>query len=168
MGRSSRQAGAVTLRPDLPVGDWTALLVCCFRSLGRPMSCVLPAWAEPWRGSWSPRDPGFMNPTESKCIALVFASRGTWCSCFATGFTCYSWWLLPPRWLGVARIVERRVVIVSSSDRGDCEGFLTFLRRRAKRYSSGLLVAYVILVLCWLCGTLLRVWRVNLQVSESP
>ena len=32
----------------------------------------------------------------------------------------------PPRWLGAARIVERRLVIVSGSDRGDCEGFLTF------------------------------------------
>ena len=42
----------------------------------------------------------------------------------------------------------------------DCEGFLTFPRRRAKRYSSGLLVACVILILCWLCGTLLRVSRV--------
>ena len=31
---------------------------------------------------------------------------------------------------------------------------------RAKRYSSELLVACVILILCWLCGTLLRVWRV--------
>jgi hypothetical protein len=31
-----------------------------------------------------------------------------------------------PRWLGVARIVERRKVLVSCSDRGDCEGFLTF------------------------------------------
>ena len=49
----------------------------------------------------------------------------------------------PPRRLGAARIVEQRVVIVSSSDRGDCEGFLTFPRRRAKRYSSGLLVACV-------------------------
>ena len=57
------------------------------------------------------------------------------------GFACYSWWLPPPRWLGAARIVERRVVIVSGSDRGDCEGFLTFPRRRAKRYSSGLLIA---------------------------
>ena len=44
------------------------------------------------------------------------------------------------------------VVIVSSSDRGDCEGFLTFSQRRAKRYSSGLLVACVILILCWLWG----------------
>ena len=32
----------------------------------------------------------------------------------------------PPRWLGAARIVERRVVIVSGFDHGDCEGFLTF------------------------------------------
>ena len=30
---------------------------------------------------------------------------------------------------------------VSGSDRGDCDGFLTFSRWRAKRYSSGLLVA---------------------------
>jgi len=51
-------------------------------------------------------------------------------------------------------------MIVSGSDRGDCEGFLTFPRWRANRYSSGLLVACVILILCWLCGTLLRVWHV--------
>ena len=82
-----------------------------------------------------------LQVSESKCIAWVFASRGTWCSCFAAGFACYSWWLPPPRWLGAARIIEWRKVIVSSSDRGDCERFLTFSRRRAKRYSSGLLVA---------------------------
>ena len=29
-------------------------------------------------------------------------------------------------WLGAVRIVERRLVIVSGSNRGDCEGFLTF------------------------------------------
>ena len=33
----SRQAGAVPPRPDLPVGDWTALLACC-----------LDSWAGPW------------------------------------------------------------------------------------------------------------------------
>jgi hypothetical protein len=93
----------------------------------------------------------------SKCIAWVFVSRATWCSCFAAGFACYSWWLPPPRWLGAVRIIEQRWVIVSGSDRGDCEGFLTFSRRRAKRYSSVLLVACVILILCWLCGTLSRV-----------
>ena len=63
----------------------------------------------------------------------VIASRGTWCSCFTVGFACYSWWLPPPRWLGAARIVERRKVLVSGFDRGDCEWFLTFPRRRAKR-----------------------------------
>jgi len=31
--------------------------------LGQPMSCMLSAWAEPWRGNRSPRDPGFTNPT---------------------------------------------------------------------------------------------------------
>ena len=43
-----------------------------------------------------------------------------------------SWWLPPPRLLGATRIVERRLVIVSGSNRGDCEGFLTFPRWRAK------------------------------------
>ena len=33
---------------------------------------------------------------------------------------------------GAVRIVERRVVIVSGSDRGDCEGFLTFPRLEPK------------------------------------
>ena len=64
VGRS-RQAGAVPPRPVLPVGDWTTLLPCCFRLLGRPMSCALSAWAEPLRGSRSARDPGFMNPTQT-------------------------------------------------------------------------------------------------------
>ena len=32
-------------------------------------------------------------------------------------------------WLGAARIVKRRLVIISGSDHGDCEGFLTFPRR---------------------------------------
>ena len=67
-------------------------------------------------------------------------------------------------------------VIVFDSDRGDCEGFLTFPRRRAKRYSSKLLVA------CGLCDPQLVLvvqhpieglasdanQRVNLQVRESP
>jgi hypothetical protein len=46
---------------------------------------------------------------------------------------CYSWWLPPSRRLGIARIVNRRKVIVSDSDRGDCEGFLTFPRWRTKK-----------------------------------
>ena len=83
-----------------------------------------------------------VNYSESRCIAWVIASRGTWWLCFATGFARYSWSLLTPRWLGAARIIERRKVLVSGSDRGNCEGFLTFPRRRAKIYSSGLLMAY--------------------------
>jgi hypothetical protein len=98
--------------------------------------------------------------SESKCIGWVIASRGTWWLCFTTGFSCYSWWLPPPRWLGAARIIERRKVLVSGSNRVDCEGFLTFPQWRAKRYSSGLLMTCVVLILCWLCGTRLRVWRV--------
>ena len=30
VGQSSRRAGAVLLRPDLLVGDWTTLPACCF------------------------------------------------------------------------------------------------------------------------------------------
>ena len=63
VGQSSRRAGAVPPWLDLLVGDWTTLLACCFRLLGRPMSYVLSARAKPWRGIRSPRDPGFMNPT---------------------------------------------------------------------------------------------------------
>jgi hypothetical protein len=80
--------------------------------------------------------------------------------CFTVDFACYSWWLPPPIWLGAARIIEQRLVIVSGSDHGDCEAFLTFPWWRVKRYSSGLLIACVILILYWLCGTLVRVWRV--------
>jgi hypothetical protein len=39
-------------------------------------------------------------------------------------------------------------VLVFGSNCGDCEEFLTFSQWRAKRYSSGLLVACVILILC--------------------
>jgi hypothetical protein len=51
---------------------------------------------------------------ESKCIAWVIASRSTWCLCFAVYFACYSWWLPPPRWLGAARIIERRKMLSSA------------------------------------------------------
>ena len=44
------------------------------------------------------------------------------------GFTCFSWWLPPPRRLGAARIIEWRLVIVSGSDCGDCEGSCAFLK----------------------------------------
>ena len=47
-------------------------------------------------------------------------------------FSYYYWWLPPPRQLGAATIIEQRLVIVSGFDRGDCEGFLTFLGWRQK------------------------------------
>ena len=71
----------------------------------------------------------------------MIASRGTWYSCFAVGFTCFSWWLPPPRRLGAPRIVERRLVIVSGSDRGDCEGSCAFPGGDPKGNSSGLLMS---------------------------
>ena len=69
VGRSSRRAGAVPLRPDLPVDDWAALLACRFRLL-----------AEPWRGSRSPRDPRFMNPTEGNTMICLSEEPNTYMS----------------------------------------------------------------------------------------
>ena len=43
--------------------------------------------------------------------------------------------VVPPRWLGAARIIERRKVLVSSSDHGDCEGFLSLPRGRSRMAS---------------------------------
>ena len=45
------------------------------------------------------------------------------------------------RRLGAARIVERRLVIVSGSDCGDCEGSCAFPGGALKGNSSGLLVS---------------------------
>ena len=59
----------------------------------------------------------------------------------AAGFACYSWWLPPPRWLGAARIVERRLVIVFGSDRGYWEGYCAFPDGAPKDNSSGLLIS---------------------------
>jgi hypothetical protein len=63
------------------------------------------------------------------------ASRGTWWLCFAAEFACYSWSLPTPRWLGATRIVERRKVLVSDSNRGDCEGFLSLSHGRSRKTS---------------------------------
>ena len=104
------------------------------------------------------------------CIAWVIASIGTWYSCFAVGFTCFSWWFPPPRWLGAARIIEQRLVIVSGSDRGDWEGSCAFPSRAPKGNSSGLLVSLSYLT----CGRFLRcpiVWTRFMQhllAAEPP
>ena len=137
-------------------------------------------FATPWIFSSSAPEPTYSHSITSlfdhlceirrasKCIAWVVASSGTWWSCFAARFACYSWSLLTPRRFGAVRIIERRLEVVFGSDRGDCEGFLTFLRRRAKRYSSRLLVAYVIFILCWLRGTLVRVGVWGHFAREPP
>ena len=51
-------------RPDCPPDPLS------FRFLGWPMDYMLFSWAEPWHGSRSPRDPGFMNPTKSNLFYL--------------------------------------------------------------------------------------------------
>ena len=64
----SRKVGAVPPWPDLPVGDWIALLACCLDTWAGPGVCALSAWAERLLGSRSTRDLGFMNPTECASI----------------------------------------------------------------------------------------------------
>ena len=59
----------------------------------------------------------------------------------AVDVSCYSWCLLPPRWLEAARIVERRLVIVSGFDHGDCEGSSAFPGGAPKGNSSGLFMS---------------------------
>jgi hypothetical protein len=107
---------------------------------------TLVSLANPLSHSSSLIDSSFGEIGEHPSALLsVIASRDTWWLYFAIDFTYFSWWLLPPRRLGAARIVERRKVLVSGSDHGDCEGFLTFPRWRAKKYSS---------VLHIVCGSL--------------
>jgi len=66
-GRPESEAGAVPPRPGLSVGDLDRPSGLSCRYLGRPKSYVsfvaFVSWAEPLLGSWSMRDPGFMNPT---------------------------------------------------------------------------------------------------------
>ena len=62
VGRS-RKAGAVPPRPDLPVGDWIALLAYRSDTWASPRVVCLSAWAESLLGSRSTRDFGFKNPT---------------------------------------------------------------------------------------------------------
>jgi hypothetical protein len=73
-------------------------------------------WAQPKPSHSSPSLIHYLCEIgrESKCIAWVFASRGTWCLCFAVTFACYSWWLPPPRWLEAMRIIEWRLVDIAS------------------------------------------------------
>ena len=64
-GLKKLMSGRSFFRADLPVGDRTVLPARrIFRPSGRPMNNMLFSWAEPWRGSRSPRDPGFVNLTQ--------------------------------------------------------------------------------------------------------
>jgi hypothetical protein len=54
---------------------------------------------------------------------------------FRCGIRLLLWWLPPPRHLDPVRIVEQRLVIVSGSDRGDCEVFLRLPHGRSQKSS---------------------------------
>ena len=54
---------------------------------------------------------------------------------FRCGFLLLLFVFATPRWLGAVRIVEWRVVFVSGSDRGDCEGFLSLPRGSSQKAS---------------------------------
>jgi hypothetical protein len=47
----------------------------------------------------------------------VGASSGT-CSCIGCGFSYYSWWFLPPRWLGAAVGDRHELELVCGHHRG--------------------------------------------------
>ena len=68
-GGPESEAGAVSPRPGLPVGNWIVLLACCLGIWAGPRVCALVrnvvCWVEPLLGSRSMRDPGFMNPTHA-------------------------------------------------------------------------------------------------------
>ena len=72
VGRRNLMSGHLFFWVDLSVGDRTCPFgPLCFRLLGQPMNYVLFFWAEPWRGSRSLRDPGFVNPTPVKQFFLL-------------------------------------------------------------------------------------------------
>ena len=54
---------------------------------------------------------------------------------FRCGFLLLLLMFATPRRLGAARIVEPRVVFVSGSDHGDCEGFLSLPHGRSRKTS---------------------------------
>ena len=61
-GPKKLMSGHSFFRADLPVDDWTILLARrIFRPSVRPVNNMLFSWVEPWRGSRSPRDPGFVK-----------------------------------------------------------------------------------------------------------
>ena len=54
---------------------------------------------------------------------------------FRCGFLLLLLVFATPGQLGAARIVERRVVFISGSDHGDCEGFLSLPHGRSRKAS---------------------------------
>ena len=72
----SRKVGAIPPRPDLPVGDWIALLAYHSNTWAGPRVARLSAWAEPLLGSQPPRDPGFMNMTHNISRDVTYRQAG--------------------------------------------------------------------------------------------
>ena len=69
-----------------------------------------------------------------------------------------------PRRLGAARIIERRLLIVSGSDHGDCEGSCAFPGGEPEGNSSGLLVSLSYLT----CGLVFAVSNCVDEVRATP
>jgi hypothetical protein len=77
----------------------------------------------------------------TSAFACEFASSDTW-RLFELRDSCYSWWLPPPRQLGVAKELWQELVIVLGHLPVICEGFLCLPRRSVKGNSSGLRVSF--------------------------
>ena len=81
-------APILTGRPSDRQLDYPSGLLC-FSFLGCPMEYMLFSWAEPGRGSWSSRDPRFMNPTGapeppgdlSRIVRGIFRLLACTCRC---------------------------------------------------------------------------------------
>jgi hypothetical protein len=117
-----------------------------------------------------------LSPTHLSCLiansmwdwvipsafAWVITSHGTWGSLWLR-ISCFSWWLLSPRWLWAAEELCKSCDC-SWPPPGDCEGFLCLPRQSAKGNSSGLLMSLSYLT----CGLVLAVSKCVDEVIATP
>jgi len=98
----------------------------------------------------------------SSAFSCDIASSGTWWLTWLQ-FSCYSWWLPPPRWLGAAWRCWQVLVIVLGHTRWSLWGVHGPIpRQSAKSHSSGLLVSLSYLT----CGRFL--WCSSVELGVVP
>jgi hypothetical protein len=90
-------------------------------------------------------------------FAWVIVSSDTWGS-FLLWFSCYSWWLPPPRQLQVAEECWHELVIVHADTQHSCEGFLCLPRGRLRK-ATLVDCDLCTLILCWF------LWRLCVRLG---